>query len=52
VIRALDERPSIFIKDKPILSSDKMLHKDCYRKISVGKTSLVVSLEGLDAKKN
>jgi hypothetical protein len=33
----LDERPSIFIRDKPILSSERMLHKDYDRKGSVEK---------------
>jgi hypothetical protein len=32
----LDERPSLFIRDKPI-SSERMLHKDYYRKESVEK---------------
>jgi hypothetical protein len=31
----LDERPSIFIRDKPIFSSERMLHKDYYHKGSV-----------------
>jgi hypothetical protein len=44
---------SIFIKDKSILSSEKMLHKDYDYKGSVGKRkSLVVSLTGLGAKTN
>jgi hypothetical protein len=46
----LDERPSIFIRDKPIFSSEKMLHKDYYRKSSVEKKTLIVGLKGLDAK--
>jgi hypothetical protein len=29
------EKPSIFIRDKLIFSSERMLHKDYYRKISV-----------------
>jgi hypothetical protein len=33
----LHERPGIFIRDKPIISSERMLHKDYYRKGSVGK---------------
>jgi hypothetical protein len=33
------ERPSIFIRDKPIFSSEWMLHKNYYRKSSVGKKS-------------
>jgi hypothetical protein len=48
---ALHENPSLFITDKPI-SSQRMLHKDYDRKGSVEKKSLVVSLKGLDAKKN
>jgi hypothetical protein len=31
------ERPSIFIRDKPIFSSERTLHKDYYRKSSVEK---------------
>jgi hypothetical protein len=42
----LDERPNIIIRDKPILSSKKMLHKDYYSRVQ----SLVVDLKGLDAK--
>jgi hypothetical protein len=30
-----DERPSIFIRDNPIFSSERMLHKDYYHKSSV-----------------
>jgi hypothetical protein len=49
----LDERPSIFITDKPIFSSDRMLHKDYYPKSSVEKKkSLVVGLRGLVTKTN
>jgi hypothetical protein len=33
----LDERPSIFITDKPILSAEKMIHEDYYHKGSVGE---------------
>jgi hypothetical protein len=43
--------PSIFIRDKPIFSSERMLHKDYYRS-SVEKKDLVVGLKGLDAKTN
>jgi hypothetical protein len=35
--RILDERPSIFLRDKPIFSSEKMLHNDYYRKSLVEK---------------
>jgi hypothetical protein len=49
-IRTLDERPSIFIRDKPIFSSERVLRKHYDRKGSVKKKkSLVVSLKGLDA---
>jgi hypothetical protein len=48
----LDEIPSIFIRDKPIFSSERVLHKDYYRKSSVEKKCLVVGLRGLDAKMN
>jgi hypothetical protein len=43
-----DKRPSIFIRDKPIFSSEKMLHKDYYCKGSVEKKILVVGLKGPD----
>jgi hypothetical protein len=33
----LHVRPSIFIRDKPILPSERMLHKDYYRMGSVEK---------------
>jgi hypothetical protein len=36
-MQSLDERPNIFIKDKPNFSSERMLHKDYYRKGSVEK---------------
>jgi hypothetical protein len=52
MIHTLDERPSIFIRDKLIFSSERMLHVDHYLKGSVKKKSLAVSLEGLDAKTN
>jgi hypothetical protein len=48
----LVEKPSIFIRDKPIFSSKRMLHKDYYRKSSVGKISPVVGLKGPDIKAN
>jgi hypothetical protein len=52
-IRRPDGRASIFIRHKPILSSERMLHKDCYSKVSVEKKRfLVVSLKRLDAKTN
>jgi hypothetical protein len=46
VIRTLGERPSIFIRDKPIFSSERGLHKDYGHKGSVEKrTSLVMSFK-------
>jgi hypothetical protein len=49
----LDERPGIFIRDKPIFSTERMLHKDYYRRSSVEKKkSLVVGLKGPVAKTN
>jgi hypothetical protein len=35
----LDERPSIVIRDKPIFSSERMLHKEYYRRSSVENKS-------------
>jgi hypothetical protein len=35
----LDERPSIFVRDSPIFSSETVLHKDYDRKGSVEKIS-------------
>jgi hypothetical protein len=32
-----DERPSIFLRDKPIFSSERMIHNGYYRKSSVEK---------------
>jgi hypothetical protein len=40
----------LYIQDKPILSSEKMLHKDYYCKGSVEKKNLVWGLKGLEAK--
>jgi hypothetical protein len=51
----LDEKPSIFIRDKHIFSSERMLHKDYNRKSSDGKKkkkSLVTGLKGPAAKTN
>jgi hypothetical protein len=43
----------IFIRDKLMISSERMLHKDYYRKGSVEKkASLVVILEWLVSKTN
>jgi hypothetical protein len=47
MIRTLDERPGIFIRDKPIFSSERMLLKEYYRKGSIEKKSLVLSLKAL-----
>jgi hypothetical protein len=46
----LDERPSLFIRGKPIFSSERMLHENYYGKDSVVKKIMVLSLKGLDAK--
>jgi hypothetical protein len=46
-IRTLETRRSIFIKDKPIFLSERMLHKDYDRNASVAKTNLVVILKWL-----
>jgi hypothetical protein len=40
VIRTLDEKPTIFIRDKSTLSSERMLHKDYNSKGSVEKKNL------------
>jgi hypothetical protein len=41
------------MRDELIFSSERMLHKDYYRKSSVEKKkTLVVGLTGLDAKTN
>jgi hypothetical protein len=40
MIRTLDGRPSIFIKDKHTFSSERMLHKDYYLKGSVEKRKI------------
>jgi hypothetical protein len=46
--------PSIFIRDEPILWSERMLHKDNDHKCSVAKKykTLVMSLKRLGAKTN
>jgi hypothetical protein len=41
----LDEIPGIFIRDKLIFSSERMLHKDYYRKSSVEKITVRGSQE-------
>jgi hypothetical protein len=40
------------MRDNPIFLSERMLHKDYYRKSSVEKKTLVVGLKGPDAKMN
>jgi hypothetical protein len=45
----LEECASIFIRENPIFSSERMLHKDYYRKNSVEKY-LHAGLKGLDLK--
>jgi hypothetical protein len=44
--------PSIFIRDKPIFSSERILPKDYDRMGSVEKIPLKVVLKGLGAKTN
>jgi hypothetical protein len=51
-IRTLDGRPSIFIRDNPIFSSERILRKDYDRKGIFGKKSLVITLKGLVGKTN
>jgi hypothetical protein len=48
----LTKKPSIFIKVKPIFSSERMLRKDYDRKSSVEKETLFMSLKVLGAKTN
>jgi hypothetical protein len=50
-MHTLDERPSIFIRDKPMLFSER-LHKDNDRRGSVEKVFVVVIIKGLGAKTN
>jgi hypothetical protein len=50
-IHTLDKRPSIFIRDKPIFLTERMLRKGYDCKVSFAqKKSLVVSLKGLGAR--
>jgi hypothetical protein len=46
------QRRSLFIRDKPIRSSESMLHKNYDRKGAVTKKSMTLNLKGLGAKKN
>jgi hypothetical protein len=51
--RTLDLRPSIFITDKSIFSSERMLHKAYYGKGSVGGGGISGGgSQGVDAKTN
>jgi hypothetical protein len=43
---------SVFIRENPIISSERMLHKDYDFKDSVEKKIVVLSLKGLGAKMN
>jgi hypothetical protein len=49
--RTLDEGPSIFIRDKPNFSSERMSHGDFYRKSSVGKEFWSQVLRGLASRR-
>jgi hypothetical protein len=51
-VRRIDERPSIFIRDKLRFSSEMMLLKDYYRRSSFEKKYIFMDLKGLDAKTN
>jgi hypothetical protein len=44
--------PAAIVNDRPVLSWERMLHKDNDRKGSVAKKSLVVTVKGLGAKTN
>jgi hypothetical protein len=48
-MRTLIERPSIFIRDNPILSSERMLRKGYGCKGTVAEKYVVVSLKLFDA---
>jgi hypothetical protein len=48
----LDERPSLFIRNKHIFSSERMLLKDYYLKDSAEKSLWSWVSMGLDAKTN
>jgi hypothetical protein len=45
----LDERPSIFIRDKPIFSSERILQRTVTARVQL-KKNVVMNLKGLDAK--
>jgi hypothetical protein len=44
--------PAAIVNDRPILSSESMLHNDYDLKGSIEKKNLAVSLKGLGAKTN
>jgi hypothetical protein len=48
------QRPSIFMRDEPILSSERILHKNCCHRglVVKKKKSLIMSLNRLGAKTN
>jgi hypothetical protein len=48
----LDDRPSIFVRDKPIFSSERSYIRTITAGVQLKKKSLVVGLKGLDANKN
>jgi hypothetical protein len=48
----LDERPSIFIRDKSIFSSERLLHKDYYRRSSAEKNVWSWVSRGLTPRRN
>jgi hypothetical protein len=45
-------RPAAIVNDNPILSDERMLHKNYNRKCSIEKKLLAVNLKGLGAKTN
>jgi hypothetical protein len=45
------QRPSLFIRDKPILSSDRNLHKDYERKGSAAKKKKTLNHEPQEARR-
>jgi hypothetical protein len=49
VICTFDERPGLFIRDKPIFSSETMLHTDYYHKGSVERKKQISGLEAQGA---
>jgi hypothetical protein len=51
-MRTFDKSQNIFIRDKSIFSSERMLHKNYYRMGSVAKKILVVILKRLGDKTN